>query len=236
MINTSLLKEKALSFGVSLDETALERFDKYAEMLVETNKVMNLTAITEPDEIVIKHFADSLSLFKYVDVPENSSIIDVGTGAGFPGIALLIARPDLKVTLLDSLNKRLVFLENVLKELDLTAQTVHLRAEQGGQNREYREKFDFAVARAVAALPVLSEYCLPFVKQNGEFIAMKGDLTAEELNLSENAIRILGGKTVSKDSFELFGRGERTIVRIKKISQTPTKYPRNSGQIKQKPL
>ncbi len=236
MINTSLLKEKALSFGISLDETALERFNKYAEMLVETNKVMNLTAITEPDEIVIKHFADSLSLLKYIEIPKNASIIDVGTGAGFPGIALLIARPDLKVTLLDSLNKRLVFLENVLKELDLTAETVHLRAEQGGQNKEYREKFDFAVARAVAALPVLSEYCLPFVKQNGEFIAMKGDLTDEELNLSENAIKILGGEIVSKDSFELFGRGERTIVRIKKISQTPTKYPRQMAKIVSKSL
>jgi len=236
MINTSLLKEKVLSFGVSLDETALERFDRYAGMLVETNKVMNLTAITEPDEIVIKHFVDSLSLLKYADIPKNASVIDVGTGAGFPGIALLIARPDLKLTLLDSLNKRLVFLENVLKELDLTAKTVHLRAEQGGQDKEYREKYDFAVARAVAALPVLSEYCLPFVKQNGEFIAMKGGLTAEELGQSENAIKILGGEIVSKDSFELFGRGERTIVRIKKISQTPTKYPRQTAKIVSKPL
>ncbi len=236
MINTSLLKEKALSFGISLDETALERFNKYAEMLVETNKVMNLTAITEPDEIVIKHFADSLSLLKYIEIPKNASVIDVGTGAGFPGIALLIARPDLKITLLDSLNKRLVFLENVLKELDLTAETVHLRAEQGGQNKEYREKFDFAVARAVAALPVLSEYCLPYVKPDGEFIAMKGDLTDEELGQSENAIKILGGEIVSKDSFELFGRGERTIVRIKKISQTPTKYPRQTAKIVSKSL
>ena len=236
MINTSLLKEKVLSFGVSLDETALERFDRYAGMLVETNKVMNLTAITEPDEIVIKHFVDSLSLLKYADIPKNASVIDVGTGAGFPGVALLIARPDLKLTLLDSLKKRLVFLENVLKELDLTAKTVHLRAEQGGQDKEYREKYDFAVARAVAALPVLSEYCLPFVKQNGEFIAMKGGLTAEELGQSENAIKILGGEIVSKDSFELFGRGERTIVRIKKISQTPTKYPRQTAKIVSKPL
>lgn len=236
MINTSLLKEKALDFGVSLNETALERFDRYAEILVETNKVMNLTAITEPDEIVIKHFADSLSLFKYVDVPENSSVIDVGTGAGFPGIALLIARPDLKITLLDSLNKRLVFLENVLNELGLRAKTVHLRAEQGGQDKTYREKYDFAVARAVAALPVLSEYCLPFVKLNGEFIAMKGDLAAEELGQSENAIKTLGGEIISMDSFELFGRGERTIVRIKKISQTPTKYPRQTAKIVSKSL
>lgn len=236
MINTSLLKEKAFSFGVELDETALERFDRYAEMLVETNKVMNLTAITEPDEIVIKHFADSLSLFKYVDFPKNSGIIDVGTGAGFPGVALLIARPDLRITLLDSLNKRLVFLDNVLKELDLTAKTVHLRAEQAGQDKNFREKYDFAVSRAVAALPVLSEYCLPLIKIGGEFVAMKSALADEELGQSENAVKTLGGEVFSENSFELFGRGERTIVRIKKISQTPTKYPRASAKIASKSL
>ncbi len=236
MINTSLLKEKADFFGISLDEKALSRFDKYAEMLIETNKVMNLTAITEPDEIVIKHFADSLSVLKFVDIPENASVIDVGTGAGFPGVALLIARPDINLTLLDSLNKRLVFLENVLKELDLTAKTVHLRAEQGGQDEKYREKYDFAVARAVAALPVLSEYCLPFVKTGGEFIAMKGDMADEEISQSENAVKTLGGEITASDGFELFGRGERTIVRIKKISQTPTRYPRASSKIASKPL
>ena len=236
MINTSLLKEKAKYFGVDLDDTALIRFDKYAQILVETNKVMNLTAITEPDEIVIKHFADCLSVFKYVDIPQNAKVIDVGTGAGFPGIALLIARPDIELTLLDSLNKRIVFLENVLEELGLTAETVHLRAEQGGQDKKYREKYDFAFARAVAGLPVLCEYCLPFVKVGGEFVAMKASSAENEIEQSENAVFVLGGGEICKNDFELFGRGERSIVSIKKISQTPTKYPRASAKISAKPL
>jgi len=236
MINTSLLKEKAAFFGVELDKTALERFDIYAGLLVETNKMMNLTAITEPDEIVVKHFADSLSMLKYVDINENSSVIDVGTGAGFPGVALLIARPDLNLTLLDSLNKRLVFLKNVLSEIGLNAKTVHLRAEQGGRDKNFREKYDYAVARAVASLPVLSEYCLPFVKTGGEFVAMKGSSADEEVNASKNAVEILGGQIVSTDSFDLFGRGQRNIIRIRKISQTPTKYPRESSKISSKSL
>lgn len=236
MIDACFLKEKASLFGVELNEKALERFDRYAEMLVETNKHLNLTAITEPEEIVIKHFADSLSVLKYLDIPENAGIIDVGTGAGFPGIALLIARSDLKVTLLDSLNKRLVFLDSVLNELGLTAKTVHLRAEEGGKSRLYREKYDFAFARAVASLPVLSEYCLPFVKVGGEFVAMKAASADGEIALSENAVSLLGGEIISKESFELFGRGERNIIRIKKISQTPTKYPRNSSKIASKSL
>ena len=231
MIDTLLLKEKAAFFGVELDETALERFDIYAEMLAETNKSMNLTAITEPDEIVIKHFADSLSLLKYAKFPEKSSLIDVGTGAGFPGVALLIARPDLNLTLLDSLNKRLAFLDEVLNGLGLKAKTVHLRAEEGGRDKNYRECYDFAVARAVAALPVLSEYCLPFVKVGGEFLAMKGACADEEISDAKNAIGLLGGKLSEKNSFELFGRGERNIIKIKKISQTPTKYPRQPSKI-----
>jgi len=236
MINTSLLKEKAAFFGVDLDEKALERFDRYAEMLVETNKVMNLTAITQPDEIVIKHFADSLSLLKYIDIPQNSTVIDVGTGAGFPGVALLIARPDIKLTLLDSLNKRLVFLKKVINELGLAADTVHLRAEQGGQDKNFREKYGFAVSRAVASLPVLAEYCLPFVCVGGEFIAMKASAADEELKEADNALKLLGGKTVLNESFDLFGMGERSIIGIKKISQTPTRYPRASAKISAKPL
>ena len=236
MIDRYLLKEKALFFGVDLDETALSRFDRYAEMLIETNKVMNLTAITEPDEVVIKHFADSLSVLKYVDIPQGANVIDVGTGAGFPGVALLIARPDIKLTLLDSLNKRLVFLDNVLKELDLTAKTVHLRAEEGGRDKSYREKYEFAFARAVAALPVLSEYCLPFVSLGGEFIAMKASSADEEIKRSENALKTLGGEIYFNESFDLFGMGERSIIGVKKISQTPTVYPRASAKIASKPL
>lgn len=236
MIDKALLKEKAEFFGVSLDETALDRFDIYAQMLVDTNKSMNLTAITEPDDIVIKHFADSLSLLKYVDIPQSSSIIDVGTGAGFPGVALLIARPDLKLTLLDSLNKRLVFLNNVLNGTGLKAETVHSRAEDAGKNALYREKYDFSVARAVAFLPVLSEYCLPFVKVGGAFIAMKAASAGDEISQSDRAIHVLGGKVTADDSFDLFGAGERHIIFVKKISQTPTKYPRPSAAIAKKPI
>jgi 16S rRNA (guanine527-N7)-methyltransferase len=236
VINKALLKEKAQFFGVEPDEIALDRFDRYAEMLVETNKTMNLTAITEPDDIVIKHFADSLSLLKYADIPQGASIIDVGTGAGFPGVALLIARPDLKLTLLDSLNKRLVFLNNVLNELGLDAETVHSRAEDAGKNPLYREKFDFSVARAVAALPVLSEYCLPFVRVGGSFAAMKAASAAEEIANSERAVSILGGKITDDNAFDLFSAGERHIIVIKKISQTPTKYPRPSAAIARKSI
>lgn len=236
MINTDLLKEKALGFGVSLDETALDRFDKYAEILVETNKQFNLTAITEPDEIAVKHFADSLSVLKFVDIPEKSKIIDVGTGAGFPGMALLIARPDLKVSFLDSTKKKLGFIENVLSALSLSAETMHLRAEEAGQDKKYREKYDFAFARAVAALPVLCEYCLPFVKQNGMFVAMKGASAGEEISSAGAAIKILGGEILSDNCFDLYEKGDRHIVAVKKISQTLPKYPRPSAQIAKKPL
>lgn len=236
MINNGLLKEKALGFGVTLDEIALDRFDKYAEILVETNKQFNLTAITEPDEVVIKHFADSLSVMKFVDIPEKSRIIDVGTGAGFPGMALLIARPDLKVTFLDSTKKKLGFIENVLNNLSLTAETVHMRAEEAGQDNNYREKYDFAFARAVAALPVLCEYCLPFVKKGGMFVAMKGATAEEEIVSANAAMRILGGEIMSDESFNLYEKGERHIITVKKISQTLPKYPRPSAQIAKKPL
>ncbi|MBQ8980088.1 MAG: 16S rRNA (guanine(527)-N(7))-methyltransferase RsmG, partial [Eubacterium sp.] len=164
MINKDLLKRYADGIGVPLDDVALNRFDIYAKLLVETNKVMNLTGIIEPDEIVVKHFIDSLELLKYADIPQGAKVIDVGTGAGFPGVPLLIARPDLQVTLLDSLKKRLGFLENVLDERDLNAQLIHMRAEDGGQDSSLRETFDIATARAVAPMNVLSEYLLPFVK------------------------------------------------------------------------
>ena len=159
MINKSLLKREAEKIGVLLDETALDRFDLYAEMLVETNKTLNLTAITDPDEIVYKHFVDSLALLSCVNFKDNAKVIDVGTGAGFPGVVLLIARPDLKMTLLDGTNKRLVFIANVLDELGLEADIVHMRAELAGKNKTFREQYDIVTARAVASLNILSEYC-----------------------------------------------------------------------------
>ena len=168
-------------FGLTLDNTAIDRLNTYGNLLVEWNEKMNLTAITQPEEVLYKHFLDCLLFFKNVKVPQNAKVIDVGTGAGFPGLVLKIARPDIELTLMDGLNKRLIFLNAVLDELGLQAQTVHMRAEDGGKNPAYREKYDIACARAVANLPVLCEYCIPFVKLGGQFVAMKGSAAEEEL-------------------------------------------------------
>ena len=234
MINKELLIKHSAELGVNLDEKALNNFDKYAQLLVETNRVMNLTAITEPDEIVIKHFIDSLALLKYVDIPEGASMIDVGTGAGFPGVPLLIARNDIKLTLLDSLNKRIGFLEAVVEDCGLNAEFIHSRAEDAGKEDGFRETFDFATARAVAPLNILAEYCLPFVKIGGYFVALKG--SEDETEASKNAITLLGGEIERNVSYKLPNGDPRTMVIIKKISQTPTKYPRKPKKIAVSPL
>lgn len=236
MIDKSLLISQAAELGVVIDDEAADRFDKYAQMLVETNKTLNLTAITEPDEIVSKHFVDCLSVFKFVDFPEGAKVIDVGTGAGFPGVVLLFARTDLNITLLDSTKKRLGFVESVVSELGLTADIVHMRAEEAGKAAEYRERYDIALARAVANMQTLSEYCLPFVKTGGVFAAMKGAKAAQELAAAQGAVRKLGGEIIKSEEFTLPVCGERTILKVKKISQTPPKYPRPSAQISKKPL
>lgn len=234
MINKELLKEYAQSFGVNLDENALECFDKYAEILVETNKVMNLTAITEPDEIVIKHFTDSLAFLKYVSLGDGASVVDVGTGAGFPGVPLLIANNNIRLTLLDALSKRLSFLETVLESCNLSAELVHARAEDAGHDGKLRETFDFATARAVAPLNVLAEYCLPLVKTGGYFAALKG--SEDETESSKNAVSLLGGEIEDIVSYKLPNGDPRSIVIIKKISQTPTQYPRKPKKIASSPL
>lgn len=236
MIDKDFLKSKAAEIGIELFPESLDRFDKYAEMLVETNKTLNLTAITEPDEIVTKHFCDCLSLLKEVEIPQGAKLIDVGTGAGFPGVVLLIARPDLKITLMDSTNKRLVFVQSVVDALGLKANVVHSRAEEAGKNPAFREKYDFVTARAVANMQTLSEYCLPFLKVGGLFAAMKGAKASDELSVAKGAIKILGGQVHSAKEFNLFDCGERSILCVKKISQTPSKYPRPSAQIAKKPL
>ena len=188
IIDKDLLKSGASDFGVELDEAALDRFDRFAGLIIEKNKVMNLTSIIEPKDIVIKHFLDSLSLFSAVQPAKGAKVIDVGTGAGLPGIALLIARPDLAVTLLDSTKKKLEFLKEALTELGLSAATYHARAEEAGRKTEYREVFDLAVARAVAGMNELSEYCLPFVKIGGKFVAMKGSITINGVSLTVNEV------------------------------------------------
>lgn len=220
-------------YGLNLAHEMYAKYDKYAEFLVEYNKNVNLTAITDPAGILVKHFIDSVIALKYVDIPENSTLIDVGTGAGFPSVPIKIYRPDIKVTLLDSLNKRITFLECLCNLIGIDAECVHGRAEDIAKIPEYREKFDFSCARAVANLSVLSEYCLPFVSIGGAFISLKGP--NESAVDSENAIKILGG-SVSRETIYNVGQEERKIIVIKKISQTPSKYPRNSSQIKKKTL
>ncbi len=236
MYNSSLLISDAERLGISLTDEQISRFETLSELLVEQNKTMNLTAITDPDGIAVKHFADSISVLTAAEMPEGSRMLDVGTGAGFPGIPLLIMRPDLDLTMIDSTAKKLKYVENTVNKLGLTATTLHTRAEEAGQSKEYREKFDFVCSRAVAALNVLCEYCLPFVKQNGLFIAMKGAKAQEEIDGAKSAIKLLGGKIIAEKSFSLSDGGERTLVVIKKISQIPPKYPRPSAQIAKKPL
>ena len=231
-----LLKEKAELFHVKLDETALERFDIYGKLLVEWNEKINLTAITDPEGVTIKHFLDSITIFSYVDIPEGAKVIDVGTGAGFPGLAMLIARPDLDITLMDSTKKRLMVIENILENIDLKANVVHSRAEDAGQNKDFREKYDFSTARAVTNLRDLAEYCLPFVKVGGSFIPMKSAKAQEEIAEGKKAIHVLGGQIIKQDTFDLLDCGERTIINVKKISSTPAKYPRPSAKIAKNPI
>ncbi|MGN1442305.1 MAG: 16S rRNA (guanine(527)-N(7))-methyltransferase RsmG [Acutalibacteraceae bacterium] len=230
------LKDSVAGFGVALDETALDRFAVYAEKLVDWNEKINLTAITDPEGITVKHFADSLAVFRYAEIPQNARVIDVGTGAGFPGVAMLIARPDIKLTLLDSTKKKLTVIEDILSALGLQAEILHARAEEAAKRAEYREQFDFATARAVANLRELSEYCLPFVRKGGSFISMKSAKTDEEIDGAKKAIAVLGGKIEAVNAFTLADAGERTIIMIKKISQTSPKYPRPSAKIAKYPL
>ncbi len=230
----SYLKEGLTFFGVTPDENIAAKFQKYEEMLVETNKLFNLTAITETDEINIKHFVDSISCQNLI--PGGSSVIDVGTGAGFPGIPLKIVRNDIKLTLLDSLGKRVNFLNNVISELSLSdANAYHMRAEDGGKDKAFREKFDVATSRAVANLPVLCEYCLPFVKVGGCFLALKGRDAETEVENSEKALKILGGKVIKTE--EVFWQGlEHRVVVIEKICKTPSRFPRNAGKPSKEPI
>ena len=233
----NLLQNYIKDYKITLTETQYEQFQKYFELLAEWNEKMNLTAITDESGVALKHFADSLSLLNFVDIPQNSTLADVGTGAGFPGVVLKIARPDIKLTLIDSLNKRLVFLGEVCAQLGIEAELIHSRAEDGARDEKLRESFDFVASRAVARMNVLSEYCLPYVKVGGAFCAMKGAQANEEFKESLNAINTLGGKLENKYFFELpENGGERAIAVVRKVRNTPQKYPRQSGKIKAKAL
>lgn len=228
---------KALcDLNIDFSKEQIEKFEIYASLLTEWNEKINLTAITDPREIAVKHFADCASCLKYTAL--SGSVIDVGTGAGFPGMVLKILRPEIELTLLDSLNKRILFLEDVTEKLSLTGiKTVHMRAEDGGRDKKLRENFDFSVSRAVANLSTLSEYCLPFVKTGGEFISMKGPDISEELCAAQNAIKILGGEVSGIKNMSLLnGEINHTVISIKKVRQTPSVYPRKAGKPSKEPL
>ncbi len=236
IINAEKLRRECADFAVEVDSLAVERFDKYAQLLIEWNKKMNLTGITEPDAVVTRHFADSASFFAAAKPDSSASIIDVGSGAGFPGMVIKILRPDMSVTLLDATNKRISFLQTVAAELGLELDAVHSRAEDAAALPRFRERFDFATARAVAELRVLCEYCLGFVKIGGVLVAMKGQLGEDEIAAAMASIRTMGARAGDITALSLADGSERRLMSIKKISQTPTKYPRPSAQISKKPL
>ena len=233
---SDLMIDYGKEIHIVFTEEQLQKFYQYMNLLIEWNKKINLTAIVAPKEIILKHFIDSLTIIKYID--KSKTVIDIGTGAGFPGIPIKIVRPDLKVTLLDSLNKRINFLHEVIKELGLENITaVHARIEEYAKNRQYREKYDVATSRAVANLTTLSEYMLPMVEINGMAICMKGAEIDEEILKSKNSIKILGGKVNKKEEFVLPKSDyKRNLILIEKIKQTPSKYPRKPGIPSKEPL
>lgn len=229
--------------NIEISDDQINCFEKYYELLIEKNKVMNLTAITDKEDVIVKHFIDSIALIPYLldkgfNANSELSIIDIGTGAGFPGLPLKIMMPDVKFTLLDSLNKRVSFLNEVIDELKLTGiEALHGRAEDYASDNKYREKYDICVSRAVANLSTLSEYCIPFVKEDGFFISYKAGESEEEINKSKNAIKILGGKINKVEEFVLPGTdASRVFVFIRKQELTDKKYPRKAGVPAKKPL
>lgn len=233
-----ILKDSFAKLGIELSDRQIEQFLMYYEFLVEKNKVMNLTGITEYEEVVLKHFVDSVSLVRALDVKEYKSLIDVGTGAGFPGIPLKIVFPQLHVVLLDSLNKRILFLNEVIEKLQLTdIFAVHGRAEDAARKKEYREQFELCVSRAVANLSSLAEYCLPFVKRDGLFISYKSTNIDNEIKDAKKALFLLGGACTDKQTFFLPDSDiGRSLVVIRKQKTTPAKYPRKAGLPSKEPL
>ena len=238
MFDRDSLTRKMRALGIELSDRQAGQFETYYEMMIEKNKVMNLTAITDPEEVIEKHFVDSLAMAAYTDLTKIGSCIDVGTGGGFPGVPLKIVYPHLQMTLMDSLNKRLVFLEDVIRELGLSdTVTCHARAEDLGHQKTYREHYDLCTSRAVANLSTLSEYCLPLVRQGGSFISYKAGQAEAEIEGAREAVRILGGRIDHIYSYQIPGTDyDRTLIEIRKIKGTPGKYPRKAGTPSREPL
>lgn len=236
--DTSSFVKDLQYYSLSLEKRQICQFLKYYELLVHWNTFVNLTAITEFSEVIKKHFIDSLSLVRYIDLSKVDTVIDVGTGAGFPGIPLKIAFPHLHITLLDSLQKRVSFLNEVIRELDLSeVETIHGRAEDFAKSDLFREKYDLCVSRAVANFSILSEYCIPFLKTGGSFVSYKSDKVSEEIESSGNAVKILGGSIKEKFEFVLpYTDISRTIVIVQKKKETPVKFPRKAGLPSKEPL
>lgn len=233
---TKIFNNHLEKLNLTLTEEQIEKFYNYMNLLIEWNKKINLTAIVEPKDIILKHFIDSLTIEKYIK--KGETIIDVGTGAGFPGIPLKIAREDLKITLADSLNKRINFLNEVINKLDLkNIETIHTRAEELGKNKKYREKFDIATSRAVANMSTLSEYLIPFIKVKGRCICMKSSDIDTELENAKKAINILGCEIESKDKFNLPNSDlGRSVIILRKVKNTPSKFPRKAGTPAKEPI
>ena len=236
MIDKALFNGCLNEIGIRIPQTAFAQFNTYAVLLAEYNKKVNLTAITDPDGITVKHFADSLYLLKYLDLPQNARVCDVGTGAGFPGVCLKLARPDIRLTLMDSVNKKLEFLRFLAKEIHFEADFVHIRAEDAGQDKIFRGAFDVVTARAVAQLNRLCEYCVPLVTPGGVFAPLKAPLSVEERRDGVSAAAILGARLQNTYTYALPGGDGREILIFEKISPTPTKYPRVGAQIAKTPL
>ena len=238
MKDKSLIIKKLENEGITITLEQCDKLYRFYEMVTEKNKVMNLTAITDYEEFVIKHFVDSLMIGKVMDMTGSMSVLDIGTGAGFPGVPIKIVYPETKVLLLDSLNKRLNFLNEVIEELDLKdIVTIHSRAEELQAKGEYRENFDLCVSRAVSALPTLSEYCLPYVKPGGKFVAYKATGADEEIEASKTAIRVLGGEIKETAHFIIKDTDyARVLISIEKVKNTPKKYPRSGGKPSKNPL
>ena len=231
-----LMKSYGEQIDITFEKSQIEQFYKYMNLLIEWNEKINLTAIIEPEEIILKHFIDSLTICKYIE--NNATLADVGTGAGFPGIPLKIYRPDIKITLVDSLNKRINFLNEVINNLELkNIVTIHSRVEDFGKNKNYREKYDYVTARAVANLNTLSEYLVPIVKVNGKAICMKGNDVQDEVDNAKHAIKILGGTVEKVDYFKLPNSDiSRNIIVVKKVNNTPARFPRKAGMPSKEPL